>query len=162
MQNDTEISQSELGSKDDRKRARLQPEHAPTRRISRTAVNFLLDFSLLLAFLGLIWNTAVLRFVFPPGSTSGGWRLWGWGYDDWAEMQFVLVCVLLLGVLLHVMLHWTWICGVIAARWPWRKGTKAPRPDDGAQTLYGVGMIIAIVNGLGLLLAAAALSIRGP
>lgn len=139
-----------------------EPRSSGHRRVSRTAVNFLLDFSLLVAFLGLIWNTAVLRFVFPPATSATGWALWGFNYDDWSGFQFVLVCVLLLGVLLHVMLHWSWICGVIAARVPRPKGQKSPRPDEGAQTLYGVGLIIVIVNAIGLMLAAAALSIRSP
>ena len=104
-----------------------EPRSSGQRRISRTAVNFLLDLALLVAFLGLIWSTAVLRFVFPPATAAAGWTLWGFNYDDWSGLQFALVCVLLLGVVLHVMLHWTWICGVIAARLPRPAGVKPAR-----------------------------------
>jgi hypothetical protein len=126
--------------------------------MSRTLVNFLLDATLLAAFLLLIWISAVVRFVFPPGSVAAGWTLWGFGYDAWNGLQFALVAVLALGILLHVMLHWTWVCGVIASRVGGRKG----RVDDGVQTLYGVGLLIVICNVVGLLVAAAALSVREP
>jgi hypothetical protein len=126
--------------------------------MSRTLINFLLDATLLTAFLLLIWVSAVVRFVFPPGTSAAGWTLWGFGYDGWNGLQFALVAVLALGILLHVMLHWTWVCGVIASRVTGRKG----RLDDGVQTLYGVGLLIVICNVVGLLVAAAALSIREP
>jgi hypothetical protein len=57
------------------------------------------------------------------------------------------------------MLHWSWVCGVIAARISRNKKAKI---DDGTQTLYGVGLLIVILNVLGLATAAAALMIRSP
>lgn len=129
--------------------------------LSRTAVNFLVDCLLLLLFLTLVWTSVVVRFVFPTGTTASGWTLWGWGYDVWAAFQFNTICLLALAVLLHVMLHWSWVCGVVAARLP-RANRKKALPDDGIRTIYGVATLIVIVNVLGLLLAAAALSIRPP
>lgn len=126
--------------------------------MSRTAVNFLLDATLLAVFLLLVAVSAVVRFVFPPGTTADGWQLWGFGFDDWGALQFGLVAVLTLGVLVHVMLHWSWVCGVLASRMLGRKG----KVDDGVQTIYGVGLLIVICNVVGLLIAAAALSIREP
>lgn len=128
---------------------------------SRTAVNFLLDLALLVVFLTLAWVSAVLRFVFPAGTSAAGWTLWGRGFDDWSAAQFALLCVLALGVLLHLMLHWSWVCGVVASRLSRWRG-KSIRPDDGVQTLYGVGLLIVLVNIVGLLLAAAALTIQAP
>jgi hypothetical protein len=126
--------------------------------MSRTVVNFMLDAALLGAFLLLIVVSAVVRFVFPPATTAAGWRIWGFGYDDWSGLQFALVAVLTLGILVHVMLHWSWVCGVVASRVFGRKG----KVDEGAQTLYGVGLLIVVCNVLGLLIAAAALAIREP
>lgn len=140
--------------------AKLAPARLP-RGLSRTAVNFLLDLFLLLVFLVLAWTAIVLRFVFPAGTAAAGWRLWGAGYDDWAAWQFVWTCVFALAVLVHLMLHWSWICGVVSSRLSrWRGATV--RADEGTQTLYGVGLLIVIVNVLGLLIAAAALGIRPP
>lgn len=127
--------------------------------MSRTVLNFLLDSLLLAAFAVLVWSAVVVRFVFPPGTSAGGWLLWGLGYDQWVSLQFAMVAILALGVLIHVMLHWTWVCGFVAARLG--RGKKA-KLDDGTQTLYGVGLLIVIVNILGLAIAAAALSVQGP
>jgi Domain of unknown function (DUF4405) len=127
--------------------------------MSRTFINFLLDASLLVAFGVLISSGVIVRFVFPPGTEAKGWYLWGLGYDQWATVQFAMVAVLALGILIHVMLHWSWVCGFVATRLARDKRAKL---DDGTQTLYGVGLLIVILNVLGLVIAAAALMIQGP
>ena len=127
--------------------------------MSRTVLNFALDTGLLAIFVLLAWSSVVLRFVFPPGPAATGWRLWNLTYNDWASLQFALVAALALGILVHVMLHWTWVCGVVAKRCARSKGSK---PDEGTQTLYGVGLLIVLVNILGMAIAAAALSIERP
>lgn len=127
--------------------------------MSRTIINFLLDTALLAVFSGLVYAAVIVRFVFPPGPDAKGWQLWGLDYDGWASVQFALVAALALAVLLHVMLHWSWVCGVIATRLTRDKRAKL---DEGSQTLYGVGLLIVIVNLLGLAIAVAALSIRSP
>jgi hypothetical protein len=133
----------------------------PVPLLSRTTINFLLDVSLLLVFLTIVWTSVVLRFVFPVGTSAAGWTLWGRSFDDWSAFQFALLCVFTLGVLIHLMLHWSWVCGVIASRISrWRGRTI--RLDDGTQTLYGVGVLIMALNVVGVLIAAAALSVRMP
>lgn len=128
---------------------------------SRTGVNFLLDLALLVVFLLLASVSVVVRFVFPAGTAAAGWTLWGRGFDDWSAIQFGLLCLLAFGVLLHLMMHWSWVCGVVASRLSRWRG-RSIRFDDGAQTLYGVGLLIVAVNVVGLLIAAAALMIRAP
>ncbi|RIK83646.1 MAG: hypothetical protein DCC68_03345 [Planctomycetota bacterium] len=127
--------------------------------MTRTAVNFLLDTLLLLFFSSLVWVAATLQFVFPPGPEADGWRLWGCGYAEWANVQFALIAILLAGVVLHVMLHWTWVCGVVASRYGREKKGKV---DDGVRTLYGVGLLIAILHVIGIALTAATLTIEDP
>jgi hypothetical protein len=127
--------------------------------MSRTFLNFILDSLLLVAFSVLVWSAVVVRFVFPPGTSAAGWLLWGLSYDQWVSIQFSMVAILALGVLIHVMLHWTWVCGFVAARLGHGKKAKL---DDGTQTLYGVGLLIILFNLLGLAVAAAALSIQPP
>lgn len=127
--------------------------------MSRTTINFILDSSLLLAFAGLVWSTTIVRFVFPPAYESRGWQLWGLGLSDWINIQFGMVSLLALGVLIHVMLHWNWVCGVITSRFS--RGKKG-KLDDGVQTIYGVGLLIVILTMLGFATAVAAVSISGP
>jgi hypothetical protein len=130
--------------------------------MSRTIINFWLDCLLLLVFLLLVWISVVLRFVFPSPLASEGWTLWGWTYLQWSVLQFNVLCALVLGVLLHVMLHWSWVCGVVSTRLLRRRQGKKRKPDDGVWTLYGVGLMIVILNVMGLAIAAAALMIRNP
>lgn len=127
--------------------------------MSRSVFNLLLDTVLLIAFSVLVWSAVVVRFVFPPGPDARGWLLWGLDYDQWATIQFGMIAILALGILLHVMLHWSWVCGILAAKLSRNKKTKI---DDGTQTLYGVGLLIVLLNLLGLAIAAAAISIHSP
>jgi len=127
--------------------------------MSRTTINFLLDATLLAAFSALVFSAVIVRFIFPPGPDARGWDLWGLSYDQWATVEFALVAVLALGILLHVMLHWSWVCGVVATRLTRDKKAKL---DEGSQTIYGVGLLIVIVNLMGLVIAAAVLTVRPP
>lgn len=130
-------------------------------RLSRTIVNLLLDVVLMLILLFLVGSACVVRFVFPPGTAAKGWKLWGMDYDAWANVEFITLCVILLAVLVHVMLHWNWVCSVIAARVFQLKGTGS-RLDEGTQTLYGVATLIAFLGAIGILLALATLTVRSP
>jgi hypothetical protein len=127
--------------------------------MSRTVVNFLLDTALLIIVVALLFTAAVLRFVFPAPTLARGWRLWGHGYDAWANFQFFLMVIIAVAVLLHVMLHWSWVCGVIVTKLL-RRGERRPKADDGTQTLWGVGMMIVVVTILGFLVALANLMVE--
>jgi hypothetical protein len=92
---------------------------------------------------GLIgWVSAVLRFVFPAPTRADHWKLWGWGYDQWSDFQFGCLCALALGVLLHVMLHWNWVCSVLTAQIL----KTRERINESMQTIYGVGLLIVVLH----------------
>jgi hypothetical protein len=130
-------------------------------RVSWTLLNFWLDASLLITFLGVAWVTLVIRFVFPPSVSAEGWHLWGWNLDRWIDLQFVLLACFAFGILVHVMLHWSWICGVFYSKiWRLQKGSSVP--DDGIRTIYGVGLLLLIFLAMGLMLGLAALQIYQP
>ncbi len=133
------------------------------KHFSKTNVNFWLDTFLLLAFLLLCWSSVVIRYVFPAAIVSEGWVLWGLDYLAWTDIRFGTLCVFASAILLHVMLHWTWVCGVIES-WQRRRRveTAAGKAETGNRTLWGVGLLIVILNVLGLGIALAALSIQGP
>lgn len=121
--------------------------------------NLVLDAVLLVVFMALCFAAVVVRFVFPPGPGAKGWTLWGFDYDAWGGIQFGLVAMLALGILVHVMLHWSWVCNMVAGRFV---KTRQGRVDDGLQTIYGVGLLIVLLAAVGGALAAAVLTIRGP
>ena len=130
--------------------------------MQRTLINFWLDLTLLILFLIVVWTSFTIRFVFPPATLAAGWRLWGGTYDQWADFQFVAICLFALAVLIHVMLHWTWVCGVITSRLLRRKDGKRRNWDDGIRTLYGVGLLVVLLNVLGIAFATAVLMVQGP
>lgn len=127
--------------------------------MSKTVVNFILDAGLLVFMVLMLFTAAALRFVFPAPTLAAGWTLWGFNYDAWANFQFVLVALFGLAILLHVMLHWAWVCSVFATKV--LRGRSA-RPDEGMQTIWGVGLLIVVVNVIGLLLGLAYLMVQAP
>lgn len=122
-------------------------------------VNLVLDGALLVVFVAVCFAAVVVRFVFPPGPAAKGWMLWGLDYDAWGGIQFGLLATLALGVLVHLMLHWSWVCSMIAGRFG---GGRRGRVDEGLQTIYGVGLLIVLLTVVGAALVAAVLTIRGP
>ena len=136
--------------------------------MQRTILNFWLDLFMLVVFIGLIGVSSILRFVFPPGVDAAGWRLWGAGHQVWSEAQFILLAMMVLLVLLHLMLHWSWVCGVLTTRiLPSRRPTPGqPREkrkmDEGVQTLYGVALLMLALHLLGGLILAALLTVESP
>jgi hypothetical protein len=125
----------------------------------RTRVNFWLDFLLLVNLLVMGWLSVIVRFIFPPGPASVGWSLWGLTFDQWSTIQFASLSVFYFGVLIHVMLHWSWVCGIVSV---WGASGKREKIDDGLQTIYGVGFMIVLIAIVGLALAAALFSLQRP
>jgi hypothetical protein len=129
--------------------------------MSRTAINFVIDAFLLVITVLLLFTTAVLRFVFPAPTSAAGWLLWGQDYNAWSNFQFIVTIIIGLALLLHIMMHWSWVCGVVITKLLKRPAREA-KLDDGAQTLWGVGMLIVVVNILGLMVGAAYLTVQPP
>jgi hypothetical protein len=121
-------------------------------------VNFWLDASLLVAVGFVGWVSAVLQVVFPAPTNAAGWTLWGMTYNQWHQLQFGSLCFCALLILLHVMLHWNWVCSVIAAQVLRLK----QRPDDGMQTIYGVATLIVLLGTMLAGLIAAILMVKSP
>ncbi len=132
-----------------------------SRKISRTDVNFCLDVTLLALFLAVCTLSVILEFIFPSGPQADGWLLWGKDFGEWSRIRFGFLATLAAAVVLHVMLHWSWVCGVVASRLGAKK-SGATAHDDPSRTLWGVGLLIVVVNVVGLIVAAAALTIQSP
>lgn len=128
------------------------------RRVSVSVINFWIDVSLLVVLLGLGWLSAVLQFVFPAPTAAVGWSLWGLGYDQWHDAQFAAICLLAAGVVVHVMMHWNWVCSVIATQIV----RSRHRPDDGMQTIYGVATLIVLLHLIGAGVIAAMFCVHQP
>ncbi len=129
--------------------------------MTRPAFHFLVDVLLLLAFVAHLWAAALVQFVFPKGTESAGWRVWGMDYDAWAMASFGSLALFTLLTLLHLILQWRWICNFIISRWAKRTGHKV-EVHDGTKTIYGVGTLIGVLTVMGLLLAIAEIQAVAP
>ncbi|HKI16926.1 MAG TPA: hypothetical protein VKA15_03560 [Isosphaeraceae bacterium] len=121
-------------------------------------MNFWVDASVLMVLVTLGWVSAVLQVAFPAPTAADGWTLWGMTYDQWRDIQFGMLCLFAGGILLHVMLHWKWVCSVIAAQ---VLRTKT-RPDEGMQTIYGVATLIVLFHVIAAGVVAAMLCVHHP
>ena len=118
-------------------------------RVSRT---------LLLVFFLHSISALIVQFVFPPGVAAKGWTLWSMNFGQWCSVQFFFLSVLAFGIVVHVMLHWSWVCGVIARKLLHQREL----PDDGIRTVYGVGLLILLLLSGATIVGIAMMSIKMP
>jgi hypothetical protein len=130
--------------------------------ISKTVVNFWLDTLLLLFFVVLCWTQVVLQYLFPPAPKTQGWTLWGMTFADIQTLQFTLFSIFALGVVVHVTLHWPWVCGVVVNKLRRKKSGGKHQLSDGVRTLWGVATLVVFCNLIGAALALAYLMIKSP
>lgn len=137
-------------------------EHVPTSvrepKVTRTLLNFWLDAVLFVVIGFEMWVSIMLQVVFPPPTAAEGWRLWGGSFNQWRDAQFYGLCIAGLLVLEHVVLHWSWVCSVIASKILRSKH----RADEASQALYGVGAFIAVVSIMMGGILAAMLAVQRP
>ncbi len=129
--------------------------------MSRSAFNFLLDTILLILYSALLCSSSVLRFVFPPAAEADGWTLWSLTYEQWNDVRFGFLAAMTFGILLHLILHWNWVCGFVATRLSKRSAARIVL-DDGTKTLYGVSMLIVVVTAFGALIGLAVIMVQAP
>lgn len=129
--------------------------------MSKTTINFILDFVLAVVFLASMTVAAISRFVFPAPTESDGWTLLGLTANRWAELQFAMFFVFGVLALIHVMLHWSWVCGVVLHRLSQWRGKKVTI-NDAAETLIGVAILVGILHLIGAVVLAAMLLIEPP
>lgn len=134
--------------------ARQNQDH----HISRATLNFWLDAGLMVLFVSLAIVATIVQFVFPPGTGARGWTLWTMDFNQWSSVQYGLVCAFGFASVIHVMLHWSWVCTIVA-----RKLMKqSETPDDGIQTILGVGLLIALLLIGALIIGTAMMTIKMP
>ncbi len=129
--------------------------------MSRSTLNFLVDMTLATLFGAVLAATSIAEFVFPPGLDSQGWSLWGLEIDGWRSVQVAAIGLFSLGVLLHLILHWNWICGFLTARLSRRWGMRV-KINDSEKTVYGVATLILFLSILGMVVTAAEFSAKPP
>ncbi len=120
----------------------LARQTSKPRRLSVSVINFWIDALILMLLTTVGWISAMLQVTFPAPTAADGWTLWGLNYDQWRDLQFGGLCLFALGILVHVMMHWNWVCSVIATQIL----RVRQRPDEGMQTIYGVAALIVLLH----------------
>lgn len=69
-------------------------------------INFIVDSIAFFLFLFLISTGFLIYLVIPPAS---GLSVWGMGRHDWGEIHFWIALTFLLFMVIHFVLHWSWI-----------------------------------------------------
>lgn len=136
----------------------LQKVKQGPRKVSLALINFFLDAALFLVVVFVGWVSALMQVVFPPPTAARGWQLWGLSFDQWHNLQFYFLCLFGLLALEHLVLHWNWVCSIIATKILRRD----KRPDEGSQAIYGVGTFIFIMTFMMGSIIVALLTVKAP
>ncbi|KAA0215641.1 MAG: DUF4405 domain-containing protein [Leptolyngbya sp. PLA3] len=124
--------------------------------MQRASINYIVDLLTLLVLLGIAGTGLIMKFALPPGSGGAGLALWSLGRHDWGSIHFWLSAGMGMLLLVHLYLHWSWVC-VLTNRLMHPFGKAAP-PAKGTQRRAGVVALLLLVGGLtGFTLAARAL-----
>lgn len=116
----------------------------------RNTSNFVVDLSTFLAALAVVATGLILEFALLPGSGGRGGGpgkiLWGLGRHDWGAVHFWAAVALGALFVLHVALHWSWVCGTarrLLLRHP-AVGETTRRADN----VYGIALLGVLLTSL--------------
>lgn len=123
--------------------------------MTRNTTNFVVDLLTAAVALWLVFTGLLLYFVLPPGSGQRGLVLLGLDRHGWGEVHLWTAAAALGLVLVHVALHWSWVCTTVSRMV--RRGGRGPGSAT-RRNLAGVVAVLALAGVLtgGLLLARAA------
>jgi len=118
--------------------------------MKRNRLNLILDTLSLLVLLAMIETGLVMRYILPPGSGERRMTLWGWSRHDWGDLHFWLSVGLAGLMVVHVALHWQWVCTVTRQ---WLRGGTPSVAGTGPLrgTAYGLvfaSFVLAATGGL--------------
>jgi uncharacterized iron-regulated membrane protein len=108
--------------------------------MTRNTLNFVIDIITACLMGAMIATGLLLRLVLPPG--SGGFStLWGRSRHEWGDIHFYLALAIIGILVIHMALHWKWVC-VTALRCVPGCGTRSlPR----AVMVNVLGIVFALV-----------------
>ncbi len=77
--------------------------------MNRNQLNYAIDGLLMLLGLAVLITGLLLGFVIPRGRRWRGIALWGLARHDWADVHLWLALSMTALIVLHLILHWTWV-----------------------------------------------------
>lgn len=119
--------------------------------MNKTKTNFWLDAIILAAFLTTAVTGLFLWVIVPGGPGSRETLFMGLPRHTWVEWHNWLGLGLLLGVIIHLTLHWQWL-GCVAQRF-FKQAAKQVRLNFSLDTLLFMAFFLTSLSGLVLWLA---------
>lgn len=110
----------------------------------RSLLNFAVDSLTFLVMLGMIATGLLIRFVLPPGSGERR-SLWDYTRHDWGDVHFWLAVALGGLVLIHLALHWSWVCSLVSRWCVSDKGRARPKAAL-RRNLVGVVLLLSVMG----------------
>jgi hypothetical protein len=107
-------------------------------KMTRTITNLWLDLVALALMVGLLLTGGIIHFVLPPG-TGRSHLLFGLGRHDYGTIHFWGAVVSLGLLVLHLTMHWSYVCGVIA------KSLGKEKLSARTQQMWGVGVLVITI-----------------
>ena len=90
--------------------------------MSRSSLNFVLDLVSFFVLLGLAITGFIMKYILPPGTGGTGrslhdgagrgvqiQELWSMTRHEWGNIHFYLAVAFAALMILHIILHWSWI-----------------------------------------------------
>lgn len=78
--------------------------------MERNKLNFIIDALMFVVFAAIIFIGLMLGFVIPTGEVPPPQKyLWGLHRHDWGNIHLYLSLFLIALLIVHVILHWSWI-----------------------------------------------------
>lgn len=112
----------------------------------RNTVNFVVDVLTLFVALGLVATGLMMKYIMPPGSGRHGLLLWGWNRHEWGDVHFWLSVSAIALVVIHLFLHWQWVCTTIGRMFT---GPGHGAPTRGRRIFGGVAAVVLCVGVVG-------------
>ncbi len=112
--------------------------------MKRTTLNFIVDLFSLISLLGLIFTGFIIKNILPPGTGGRGQVIHGGlgaGHVkallsmtrlEWGDIHFIISVVFVVLMLVHLVLHWTWIKCYFKSlfRFSWKNCDNLENPPE--------------------------------
>jgi hypothetical protein len=79
----------------------------------KNKINFWLDMTIFIAFAATAITGLLLWLIIPNGQGSGWFVFWGLTRREWVNLHNWAGLAMLMGVIIHLVLHWQWILCII-------------------------------------------------
>lgn len=116
--------------------------------MGRSSLNLLVDIATFLLALAMTITGLTIRWLLPR-HTGGRLTIWGGDRHAWGDVHYYLAWILAGLVVVHVAMHWKWVCSIVRDRAARLRrvtvyGTFAPGRRAYAGHWYGGAALMAV------------------